>query len=154
MRRIKILVVAAVAVGGALAAGLGAKAMPVSELQSSCGTGGGDWYSWVNFYEDDDGTLVGYTVSVCITPMGGYDSIRAYFDEDLAEGCFHAWNGGGTNCKTPWWDEVEKTSPTPTPKPTSTTTGTTSGTYSSPTATPRPMTTTTSGTTTSETYSR
>jgi hypothetical protein len=153
MKRIKIAVVTLIAVG-ALAAGLGAKAMPISERQSTCTGSGGSWTSWVWFYEDDDGTLVGFSVSVCTTPMNGYDSIRAYFDEDQVDDCFHSWNGGGHNCRSPWWNG-EKAPPSPTPTPTSTTTGTTSGTYSDPTVTPTPMPTTTSGTgTTSGTYSR
>ena len=129
MKRIKIAIVALIAVGGAFAAGLGAKAMPVSELQSNCTGSGGHWDSWVWFYEDDDGTLVGFSVSVCTTPMNGYDAIRAWFDEDQVDDCYHAWNG-------------EKAGPSPTPTPTSTTTGTTSGTYDNPTTTPKPVTTT------------
>lgn len=149
-RRIKTAIVLVILATTALGVSLGAKAMPMSEAQSGCTGGGGDWYSWVDFYEDDDGTLVGYTVSVCITPMDGYDAIRAWLDEYDLDNCFHAWNGGGTNCKSPYWDQVEKSapSPTPTPGPTSTTSGTTSGTYQQPTTTSAPRTTTgtTSGT--------
>jgi hypothetical protein len=153
MKRIKIVIVALIAVGSAFAASLGAKAMPISERQSTCTGSGGSWTSWVWFYEDDDGTLVGFSVSVCTTPMNGYDAIRAWFDEDQVDDCYHAWNGGGSTCKSPWWNG-EKAGPSPTPTPTSTTTGTTSGTYDNPTATPMPMTTTSGTRSTSGTVSR
>lgn len=152
MKRAKIVITAGV-VAAALLLSVGAKAMPISELQSGCGAGGGSWYSWTWFYEDDDGTLVGFSVSVCITPADGYDSIRAWFDEDQVESCYRAWNKGGSNCKTPWWDEEIRNKPAPSPTPTAPSdprVGTTSGTYQEPTATGSPTTTGT----TSGTYSR
>jgi hypothetical protein len=143
MKRIKV-VAAVLTVGVAFAVSLGARAMPISELQSSCTGQGGSFSTWTDYIELDDGTLEGFEWSTCTYTYSTHTYIETYTDGEHTGDCYKP-RGGELKCNTGKAPE-----PTSTPAPTGPSdprVGTTSGTYEQPTATTSPTTTaTTSGT--------
>jgi hypothetical protein len=139
--RLKRTIIVAAVIVGAFGVALGAKAMPISELQSSCTGAGGSWNTWTDYIEMDDGTFEAFEWSTCTYTYSTHTYIETYTDGVHTGDCYKP-KGGRLVCNTGKEGE-------PSPQPTSSgTTGSTSGTYQQPTS----QSTTYSGTT-SETYS-
>ena len=153
MNRIKIAIVALVAVGRRVRGRPGGQGDAGERAAVELHRQRRALDSWTWFYEDDDGTLVGFSVSVCTTPMNGYDVDPRVRSTRIRSTTATTPGTAAGPLQEPMVERREA-GPSPTPTPTSTTTGTTSGTYDNPTETPRPMTTTSGTRSTSGTVSR